>query len=327
MLSYPRNTTLYAIAGTKTFRLGSRALFGKSPNEVGGNLQNIEKSLRRIYIPDEGKILIQVDQSGAEALIVSYLCEPGNYRDLFIHNIKPHVFVALHMFADKWMTKFEPMHVALALKTPIKELKSLAFWPGLESLIKESDKWPARERYYFIAKMVVHASSYGMTANTFQLNVLEKSRGAVNLPKSECERLLNLFHTLFPEIRKWHHVVEEEVRSTKFLRNLFGYPREFTTVLSNSEMKEAYAFIPQSTVGCITNIAFTVLQEIIEEENLDLDLLANTHDSYLAQAPIGDEEVYARLMKDIMEQELISPRGEKFKMKAESHIGTDWSKC
>ena len=69
-LPRPRNTTIYKLGGTETFRASSSKWFGR-----GTNLQNIEKSMRQLYWADDGKVLVQVDQSGAEALIVSYLCE------------------------------------------------------------------------------------------------------------------------------------------------------------------------------------------------------------------------------------------------------------
>src|SRR5690242_10436940 len=96
-----RNTTQYKIAGTKTFRLSS----SKALRRWGGNLQNIEKSMREIYEPDPGKIFVQVDQSGAEALITAYCCEDGQYRELFKNGIKPHSYLGMHLFKDVWPKK------------------------------------------------------------------------------------------------------------------------------------------------------------------------------------------------------------------------------
>ena len=58
-----RDSCTWVIAGPKTMRLASKQILPKK-QEVdgkmkkvgwGGNLQNIEKSMRQIYIPDEGK--------------------------------------------------------------------------------------------------------------------------------------------------------------------------------------------------------------------------------------------------------------------------------
>ena len=80
-MNLPRVSTYYNVSGTKTFRLASKAIFGI----YGTNLQNWEKSLRKLIIPDDGYKFVQVDQSGAEALVVAYLCKHGNFRDLFLN--------------------------------------------------------------------------------------------------------------------------------------------------------------------------------------------------------------------------------------------------
>lgn len=326
----PRNTTLYKIAGTITFRLASAKLLSNSPLECGTNLQNIEKSMRRIYIPDEGKIFCQVDQSGAEALIVAYLCKDGQFRSLFLNGVKPHVFVALHLFAEEWQkrmsdgldTKFDVQELC---KAAIPNLKIHPFWKQIDSLIKSSDNWPASQRYYYIAKQVCHSSNYGIKASAFQLNTLEKSKGKICLTKKQAEQYLEFYHGLFPEIRQWHREVENQLLQCRTLYNLFGFPRYFTATIDENMLKEAYAFIPQSTVGCITNIAYTKLQNFIEDSQLKWDLLANTHDSYLVQCPIGEEQQCVSTMKDFMNQLLTSPRGEKFNMKSEGQCGFNWS--
>lgn len=313
-----RNTTLYKIAGTKTFRLGSTEVLGR----FGTNLQNISKEMRSIYTADLGKVLVQVDQSGAEALIVAYECRPGKYRELFIHNVKPHVFVALHNFKEEWMLRFNPVKVLTAIVTPIDKLKSLPFWKDLDTLIKSSDNWEASKRFYYIAKMVVHASNYAMRENTFQTNVLEKSKGTIVLTLYKSREQLEGYHSLFPEIRNWHTAISNQVRTTNTLRNLFGYPREFTQVVDD---KEAYAFIPQSTVGCITHIAYTNLFHYVREMDLKWDLLGNCHDSYLAQCPEGEQVECARMMRLFMEQELVGRYGDKFKMRSEAQWGYNWA--
>ena len=147
-----RDSTSWIISGTKTYRLGSRKIL----QEFGGNLQNIEKSAREIYIPDDGKMFIQTDQSGAEALIVAYLCRAGAFRQLFIHGVKPHVYVALHVFRDVWKKKNPTLDIDTMCTTPIQALKSIEGWRELDLLIKSSDGWPASERYYYLAKQTCH---------------------------------------------------------------------------------------------------------------------------------------------------------------------------
>ena len=319
-----RITTAYNLAGTTTFRLASKRLLGR----WGTNVQNFPKGLRKLFLPDNDKVFVQVDQSGAEALVVSYLCTEGNFRSLFLHGIKSHVYVALRLFAEVWSTELG-RSVDEFCTSPIAQVSRLRGWDELDRLIKSSDNWSAEKRYYFIAKMVCHASNYGMKPPTFRVNLLQKSEGKVSISMAEAKRFLNTYHDLFPEIRLWHMETISTLRREGILRNLFGYPRVFTANIDESMYKEAYAFVPQSTVGTITNITFTKMQQKIENpqdplSSMNVDILQNNHDSVLLQCPPEHVDYVAKETMAIMNCDMVSPRGEKFSMKSEACVGDTW---
>ena len=338
-----RSSCTYKITGAKTFRLSScqilpefLSIYGKrSKRGWGENLQNKEKSMRKMYIPDDGKIFVQVDQSGAEALIVAYLCRNASFRKLFINGIKPHVFVALHIFHDVWKRKLVEKGYSLSesfdmkelLEMPIEKLKSHPDWRNLDHCIKDSDNWSLQERYYYLAKQACHSGNYGITAPTFRMNVLEKSGGKIVISKEDADKFVNTYNSLFPEIREWHQQVRKQIELTNMLYNLHGEP--YTIVKYNileSDWKEFYAWGPQSTVGQITNKAYARLQQHIESEKRDWDLLANTHDSYLVQCPVGEEVECSITMRKFMNQKFTSPvDGAEFSMKSEAQAGYNWS--
>ena len=288
-----------------------------------------------MYISDPGKVFVQVDQSGAEALIVAYLCRNANFRKLFINGIKPHVFVALHIFADVWKRKLiehnyplsEGFSIDELLAMPIEKLRSHPDWGNLDHCIKDSDNWSLQERYYYLAKQACHSGNYGITAPTFRLNVLAKSGGKVVINKEDAEKFVNTYNALFPEIKEWHDQTRRQVEMTGMLFNLHGHPYSITTYnILESAWKELYAWVPQSTVGMITNIAYANLQEYIEQNKRQWDLLANTHDSYLVQCPVGEEQECSAIMKQFMNQKFKSPvDGAEFSMKSESQAGLNWS--
>ena len=355
----PRSSTQYKLAGTKFYRASSTKVMGM----FGGNLQNIDKITRAIYTSDgwsydnenllirmvkwlesadindvscftqeeltKLRALVQVDQAGAEALVVAWICRAGKYRELFQHGVKPHVFIALHNFHKQLSFERPDLAVTInrALHTSIPDLKALEGWKMVDKLIKDTDNWPAQKRYYFIAKMICHASNYDMKASTFQINVLEKSEGKVVLSKQEAESSLSNYHLLFPEIRYWHEMCREKALKDGLLYNCLGYPIQFTTELSESNMKDVYAAAPQSTVGCLTHIAYTREQALIEQSGLRWDLLNNCHDSDLSQVPLVDiaKCVKAKLAF-FSEPELFSPYrpSDKFHMRAEAQIGFNW---
>ena len=315
-----RNTTGYKLAGTETFRISSAKLLGK----WGGNLQNVEKYLRKIYIPDDGKVFVQVDQSGAEALVVAYLTREGRFRQLFKVGIKSHVYVALCLFSDVWQAKLPHLKIDEYIACPIATLTTLPGWKELDKLIKSSDSWPSAERYYYMAKQVCHSANYSIGANEFALNVLKNSEGQIALSSLQAGTFLAKYNSLFPEIKQWHLDIQLALKMTRTLRNLQGFPRKFYGPLNDKTYKEAYAFIPQSTVGTITNIAVTRLQNYIEAEGLAWDLLTSTHDSYLVQCPESDASEASRIMREFINQRLVNARGEEFFMRSEASIGKNW---
>jgi DNA polymerase I-like protein with 3'-5' exonuclease and polymerase domains len=137
--------------------------------------------------------------------------------------------------------------------------------------------------------------------------------------------MLTKYHTLFPEIREWHDNVIAQVRKTSVLKNLFGHPRIFTGHQDESAYKEWFAFVPQSTVGQITNYAFTELQEgiLAGEYTLDFDVLENNHDSILWQSLPENRDKYAKVVNDKLCRRLVSPRGEEFFMKSEAQWSSE----
>lgn len=318
-LDHKRITTAYNLAGTTSYRLASRRLLGK----WGTNVQNFPKKLRKLFVADPGKVLVQADQAGAEALVVSYLCREGNFRSLFANGVKSHVYVALRLFEDVWAAELG-QSIKDYCEAPAADLVKLPRWEELKKLISSSDNWSADKRYYFMAKMVCHASNYGMKAPTFRVNVLQKSGGAVNLTNKRAVFFLETYHTLFPEIRLWHRETIAELKRTRILRNLFGYPRMFTQTIDPSMFKEAYAFVPQSTVGCITNMAFTDLYNNARIRELGADVIQNNHDSVLLQCSPDAADEVAKLACVALNREMTSPFGETFKMKSEAMIGENW---
>ena len=333
-----RDTTFYDQTGSRFMRLASRALLPDKRvgfKGWGGNRQNIEKSARVRYIPDEGKKFLQADQSGAEALVVAYLCEHRLFRDLFLNGIKSHIFVCLHVFKEVWQQEINKLPGALDTKpnieelcsTPISQLKKHRHWKEVSDLIQSSDNWPAERRYYYIGKQICHSSNYDIQKNRFVLNTLGKSKGKIVLTGNQAEHYLNFYHGMFPEIREWHGRVIDQILATHYLYDLFGFPHYFfhTGELQQCQFKEYFACVPQSTVGLKTRKAFSELYWFIADNNLDWDILQDNHDSYLVQCPIDEEFACADKMTEFLAVEMKSPiDGMKFRMKSEIASGLNW---
>lgn len=318
-----RFTCSWNICGTDTLRLSSRKLF----STWGTNAQNIEPRLRQVIIADEDKILVQSDQAGAEALVVAYLCRPGRYREMFEAGIKSHVYVAMHLFREVWEQKLG-MNLRPFLDAKMQDIKKLDRWKDLETIIKQSDSWPAPVRFYYFAKQTCHSANYDIKGPTFQLNTLRKSKGQVVLSRKQADYFLNMYHDLFPEIHQWHKYVQVKLSLDRTLNNLFGDRMIFFGEWDESLFKKAYAWVPQSTVGMLTNIAISEIQEKIDSQAIPrdylMDLLLNGHDSIVSQCKIGFEKEVAEIQEYHLGKVLTVREDSKFMMRSESSWGPNW---
>ena len=334
LFDLPRDTSQMIIAGPKTHRRASRKVLSNKKerelNNWGGNRQNIDKPMRKIHIADKGYKLINEDQSGADALIVAHLAKRGRYRELFENGIKPHAYLALMNYPTELAKHFNADYIRTAILAPIAELPTLTFWGDLNKLIKSTDDWEPTKRFYYFGKKTGHAGNYGMKAWKLLTTICEETQGEIVLPTKEAERWLDNYHTkLFPEIEgSFQARVQDSVKRTKTLRNLFNWPLNITEkILESSDFwNKMYAWQAQSTVAAITLQAYVNLQEYIEYNDKDWHILQETHDSITFQAPEKEAEEAARILKNFIEIELISPvDGIKFRMKSEAQWGYNWS--
>jgi len=322
----PRFATMFRVAGTKSFRLAAGKIFG----EWGANAQNPSKSLLGCLTARKGYSFLQPDQSGAEALIVAHLTQPGRYRDLFKYNIKPHSFLALHIFGPSKPQWFDALPTAMGefLKnTEPALLKALPGWSVLKDTIAASDS--DSDRPYFCGKKTAHARSYCMRWKTFQEAMLKETQGTLVLTKTQAEHFLNTFDSLFPEIIEWQSEVALHARVKGELRNLFGFPRRCEQIFTDGYKRELVSWIPQSTVGCITHEGVLKLRRMREKEPRKYNqwsLLNQKHDSLLVEVPDCDIPDAAPIVTSLMAVDLKGRDGVEFKMKSELQVGKVWSK-
>jgi len=300
---------------TKNFRLSSRRLL----NFFGGNVQNPAESLMRCIIPDDGHVFIQADQDGAEARVVAHECRRARLRKLFELNIKPHSYTALQIYTDQFRGEHPKERY---LKVEPEVLITYPEYKELFTKIKNSGK------PYAVGKMLRHAVNYKMGPRTAQINSLERSNGEINLSFAQWKEFLQTDLEVFPELSEWQNEIKSILLKSRTLHNLFGYPREFTAIWSESLVRDGCAFIPQSTVGCITNMAFVELRDKIKKEKLPWLLLNNKHDSLLKSVPDIAEHREAGIaaLRKHLGRVLVSTKGEEYIMKVGISLGHNWAK-
>jgi DNA polymerase I-like protein with 3'-5' exonuclease and polymerase domains len=271
--------TVHSPAGTETGRLNSSETF----LEPSTNLQNLSikfGKLDELYrvkdciIPPKGRAFGEIDMSQAEARIAAYDAEDLLAIEQYETGVDRYKFLAAAAFYD------DP---------------------------EASDRVTKAQRD--AGKMGLLAYQYDVSWKTWmeQTNHMADLTGIVVDAKT-AKRIEATFHELWPNYRKWHARLLDEVLTKGYLRNPFGRRRDFfaradTASAIDRLKKEAVAFMPQSTIADAMNGLIIDLHT-----KHDPDILwvhAQIHDALLFSCPIRDSKRVARLVSDEMTSSLI----------------------
>lgn len=219
-----RIRTSYNIAGTSTGRFSSSlSEFG-----TGGNLQNVEESLRSIFIADPGWKFAKCDAKSGESFCVGAkewnLFQDGSYLDA-CESGDPHTAVARICWPD------------LGWRGDLKYDKRIAERP-----------YYRHYTYRFMCKKLGHGSNYGGKPHT----LAEQSK----LPVHVVAQFQPKYFSAFPSHQKWQVWVESELRRSGSLVSLTGRKRHFLGRRNDpATLREAIAYDPQSSLADIVNTA------------------------------------------------------------------------
>ena len=249
-----RLRTNYNIAGTNTGRFSSSfSEFG-----TGGNLQNIEESLRSIFVSDPGMKLANFDAEQGESRVVGAiewnLFRKGDYLDACESN---------------------DLHTAVAR----------ICWPALDwPSDLEGQRRLAEQPYYrhydrrFMCKKLGHGTNYGGYPPTMSTQTKIDLHIIVDFQDK--------YFKAFPAHLMWHDSVRERIRSYGYLISLMGRRRHFFGRRdSDDTIREALAYDPQGSLADIVNLGMLQVWRAG-----DCQLLMQGHDSILIQYPEDREE-------------------------------------
>jgi hypothetical protein len=249
----------YNVSATVTGRRGShKTVFG-----YGGNGQNFPKhselgeQFLKCLIARPNKIFFMCDQMSAEEWPVAALSGNQNAIQELSSKIWPdndrHTKLAAFVFN---------VNISDYSKS---EWKNSATKAGIMR--------------YLGGKKPRHANNYGMRGT--RMSEILASEGFAFPPK-QCDEILEKVHQFDPSVRNVFHVyIRNEINTRRMLRTPLGRERQFFGLRPNnpnySLFNEAYAQIPQSTVGDNTGLSVLYL-----DENGSNDVIQESHDS-LAQ--------------------------------------------
>lgn len=276
----------FDITGTRSGRLSSRASLSGS----GTNLQNIPAEMREMFVADPGKVFVYRDFSQAEARIVAYLSNDKYLIDLF-------------------KDPSRDIH---------RETAAKIFNVPLDQVTPEQR---------FLGKKVRHAVNYDMKADRFVEVVNEDAETTgTYITHAMAQKVLDGFFLLHPNHKSvyWGRIAQELKRS-RTLNTPFGRKRTFFGRYDEKLLREAYSYIPQSTIGDLCCKALVGMYERIEigRPDLEASILLNVHDSILVQCRIGTEREVSDLMGEAMRIP-INIEGETIYIPTDSKIGYNW---
>ncbi len=219
-----RMRTSYNIAGTSTGRFSSSfSEFG-----TGGNLQNVEESLRSIFIADPGYKFAKFDAKSGESFAVGAI-EWNLFND------------------ERYLSACESgdPHTAVAR----------ICWPKLPwTGDLKRDKDIAEQPYYrhytyrFMCKKLGHGSNYGGQPSTLSAQA--------KLPITVVSEFQPKYFRAFPAHRQWQDAVDDQLRKAGYIISLTGRKRYFFGRRNDpATLREAIAYDPQCSLADIVNAA------------------------------------------------------------------------
>lgn len=290
-----RVRTTYYVAGTETGRLASQ----KAITSTGANLQNITKGpiregcgygIRSFFVPDrDDDVFLEGDLSGADAMVVAWVSGDPGLMSLFRTGKDIHTVNAGLFF-------------------------NVDYGPGLKDQPGAVTK-AMRQK----AKTCGHAANYGIGRNTLARN-LECSA-------SEADALLRRYHSLYPYIELWHRDIQEKLRIDRTLTTPLGRKRQFFGRWGDPLFKEAYAYVPQSTVADVIHFGFLRLHRAIEEQGLRYEgvrCALNIHDAITVNTPRSLVPTVLPLMKQCMEVPIPFEKHGDLIIPVEFSMGENW---
>ena len=293
--------TNYNAVGTTSGRRSSR----KHAFGFGNNAQNFPKHgvtakiYRRCLVARPGTIFLMVDQIQAEDWPVNALAEDFGALNELQTSVDRHKKMACAVF------RLSPDHYT-------------------EKEWKES-----MER--FLGKKIRHANNYDMRGPTMSDSLAKEG---ISMPPAGCQALLDIANALNPNIKGvFHAYIQKELNDKRLLRTPWGRERQFFGLRSsdaggNSKIfREAYAHIPQSTVGDNTGFAVFYLETCLDPRTPP-SVIQESHDSIIQEIPDTVDTIwdYVQLTIRSFKRIVRFPNGIEFEIPVEGELAYDLGK-
>ena len=291
--------TSYSVAGTVSGRRASRETIftSASGHAIGTNAQNLPKQsalgklFRGCLVARPGKIFLSCDQAQAEDWIVSGIIADVSGDEKGLDELRRGV--------DRH-----------------KRLASQIFG-------KPESECEKGTMFRFMGKKTRHAGNYDMTAPRMAVELIKEG---FSLSIKYCEGMLGRLHEYEPHIRQsFQAYVIDCLRRTRMLRTPIGRERYFFGLRPAADngkiFKEAFSYIPQSTIGDNTGLAIL----FCEREQAGW-VVMDTHDAVTLEIDAEEKAIEAgiELLRESFNRTFTFPlRGTQVKVPIDFELGYD----
>ena len=288
-----RLRTSYNIAGTSTGRWSSSfSEFG-----TGGNLQNVEESLRSIFIADPGMKFAKFDAKSGESYCVG---------------------------AIEWNLFNDGLYLDAVESGDVHTAVARICWPDLPwTGVLKRDKDIAEQPYYrhytyrFMCKKLGHGSNYGGKPATLSAQA--------KLPLGVVEAFQPKYFRAFPAHQQWQSHVDSNLRRNGTLTSLTGRKRQFWGRRNDeSVLREAIAYDPQCSLADIVNSAMLRIWSA-----RDAAVVFQDHDAITITYPEAHEDHIIPLIQTQLLQSIPLKNGRNMTIPYDCKTGWnkgDWDK-
>lgn len=253
-----------------------------------GNLQNIPKEARKMYTARPGWTIIEADYKQAEAVLVSRLTGNRKLQEMF---------TAAFGLPDSLCKPYD-IHILKAVELyniPVEEVT------------------PEQRT---VGKLIRHARNYdagpSVLANKLQI------------PLAAAKKLIEMDKKLDPSLEAWHLSVQQELKQTRTLTNLFGRSHRFLDRFGDMMFKSGYSFVPQSTIGDLLNKALKRLYDRLATTPYEIEILLQLHDAIYPMVENKNVPATIKLLRDCMLIPLVH-QGEEFFIDADFKLRSSWA--
>lgn len=262
---------------------------------------------------------IETDLRQAEWVVTAYCCGDIRMTDAVKTGVDPHLRTGSMISGapEAFVTLEDELVGHLTDPADLRTLRG-KYLPSHFNNISIKDFFlPHNMSVRQAGKKSNHGLNYGMEYRRFALEN--------GMQEPDASHIVRIYRDIaYPGLKRWYVEIQDELRkNSRQLTNCFGQSRKFMDKWAIDLFMAAYAFLPQSTVGNITNRG---MRAIYHYSNKQVDLTAQVHDSVLTHHAFESwlELASQVLFCDTAMTQTCIYRDEEFIIDRDIKLGVNW---